>query len=185
MAKRLYIKNSYIKVDNGDEITQYPQSSLYDTRSGFLKLIHPRGFETTFEDPTEWINTELGSETYTAATMEAFLEKNSGSFNDASNGARFVEEKTAITGTVGVDWVVRSLGVAYANKTVQIMVEKTGAAQANAGARSNFLPPETTAPFLVFKENGGDEREIEADGNGDIQIWSDNGLVNFYLIGSK
>lgn len=184
MARRLYIKNNYIKVEDGDT-AQYPKSSLYDTREGHLKLTHPDGFETNFIDPTEWINTELGSETFTFATMETFLETNTAGFNNASNGAQFVEEKTAITGSTAAVWVIRSLGVFYANKLVNIMVEKTGPAQANAGTRSNFIIPATTAPFLVFKVAGANTRPVEADGNGDIQIWSDNSLVNYWLIGSK
>jgi len=187
MAKRLYLEENYIKVDDGENpVAQYPLSSLYDISDGNLRLTHPKGFKVSFPDPTEWINTEIGSETFTFETMEIFFELNTG-FNSASGGseAKFVEEKTAITGSVAAAWEIRSLGFAHANKSVLIMVEKTGAAQANAGVRSNFILPATTAPFLVFKENGGDERRVEADGNGDIQIWSDNGLVNFWLISSK
>jgi hypothetical protein len=95
--------------------------------------------------------------------------------------SNFVEEKTPIAGSNAGAWVVRNLGASYANKRLEIIIQKNNNAVSLAGVRA--VGSAFDLSFILRRSQA--YRQVTADAAGDIEIFSNNINADFYIIGSK
>jgi hypothetical protein len=93
----------------------------------------------------------------------------------------FVPEKTIIPPSNAGAWVVRALGVAYANKLIQIRISKTNNNLAVCGARETG----SILDLSFALGRGNSYFEVLADPAGSIEIRSNRLNARFWITGTK
>jgi hypothetical protein len=95
----------------------------------------------------------------------------------------FTPEKTSISGSGTGTWIVRSLGVGYANKEVEVMVTR------NAGGNGNLFGVRRVGSVLNLSfdlNRGSFYRTVLADQNGNIEMLSTDATNNvIWITGTK
>lgn len=95
--------------------------------------------------------------------------------------ASFTTEKTSIAGSAAGAWITRSLGAGYANKLIRVTMENDSVALRKAGVRE--VGDANDLSFHMGRCHSS--FEVVADGAGDIQIYSDDLSVDFWITGTK
>jgi hypothetical protein len=88
--------------------------------------------------------------------------------------------RTAIAGESSGTWQVRSLGAPCINKVVTVSINSNGNNQ-TGGARGIGTGVENK---FLLNNNSATDIVVQADSNGDIEIFGDNSGLTFFLTGA-
>jgi len=102
--------------------------------------------------------------------------------NPVFNENTYIEESTIIAGSTTGAWVVRSLGIAYANSDVELKVYKTAD---NNISTFGVREVGSIVPKFFPIRRGTVHMEVRADAAGDIEIQSNNTNITFEVTGRK
>lgn len=102
--------------------------------------------------------------------------------NPIFNENTYTEESTIIAGSATGLWVVRSLGLAYANHDVEMKVYKSAN---NNIAQFGVRELGSTVPKFFPIRRQTTHMEVRADSNGDIEIQGDDAAIIFEVTGKK
>lgn len=164
-----------VQVANGDGI-------ILSTVGGATVVIRDDNPGVSFDPPSSAFSTKLTILAPTANRTISLPDK-SGTVAVTSDiyPASFTTEKTAIAGSAAGAWITRSLGAGYANKLIRVTMENDSVALRKAGVRE--VGDANDLSFHMGRCHSS--FEVVADGAGDIQIYSDDLSVVFWITGTK
>lgn len=200
-----------IQIDNGGTLNTFEfvkSQSFYTERLDGYDLQQNGGGAVSIEKaeiPT-FLNAETGGVAYTEATLLAFLRTFTGVISEGGGGGGgvqsvtgtlvdttdplnpvvnpnpFTEESTIIAGSGSGTWVLRGLGINYANKEIEMQVYASNGNQvANVGVRKVGSAVPKSFPLRI----GSCYFQTVADASGNIEILSDNINKTFQVIGTR